>query len=195
LIKEIVMTMLKEIFQLDEKMWSGDIEAKWTPPTGFFKKGAAEIARGLKSASKDYAQASRRLNFYINRGGQNLSAEDKARLESAKTALRKAYGIKESRIYEGMGFHPNMNYNPINSATVSAIETVAKKHLANVDDKEAVNTLLGLAFAKGYYAGHSEFESQSKKHLVGISSKESVKSAMDDAYAKGFSAGKSSWQK
>lgn len=189
------MTMLKEIFRIDEKMWSGDIEAKWNPPEGFFTKSAAEIARGLKSASKDYAQASRRLNFFINRAGKQLSAADKSRLESAKAALRRAYGIKESVVREGMSFHPNMNYNPINSSTVSAIEAVAKKHLGDVEDKAAVNTLLGLSFAKGYYAGHSEYESQAKKHLTGISSKESVKSAMDDAYAKGFSAGKSSWQK
>jgi len=191
LIKEI----LKEIFRIDEKLWSGDIEAKWTPPEGFFKKSAADIAKGLKSASKDYAQASRRLNFYINRAGKQLSTDDKSRLESAKASLRRAYGIKESVVTEGMTFHPNMNYNPINAATVSAIETVAKKHLADVSDKKTVNTLLGLAFAKGYYAGHSEYENQSKKQLVGIASKDSIKSAMDDAYAKGFSAGKSSWQK
>lgn len=189
------MTMLKEIYELNEKLWSGDIEAKWSPPTGFFTKPASEIARGLKAASKDYAQASRRLNFYINRGGKNLTADDRSRLESAKVALRKAYGIKEEQVFEGMGFHPNMNYNPINSSTVSQIHAVAKQHLGNVHDKKAVNTLLGLAFSKGYFAGHSEFENQSKKHLISLSSKDAVKSAMDAAYAKGFSAGKSSWQK
>lgn len=189
------MTLLKEIYQLDEKLWSGAIEAKWTPPVGFFTQSAAKIASGLKSASKDYAQASRRLNFFINRAGKHLTADDRTRLEAAKTALRKAYGIKESQVFEGMGFHPNMNYNPINPSTVSDIRAVAQKHLGDVHDKETVNTLLGLAFAKGYYAGHAEFENQSRKHLVGLASKESVKSAMDDAYARGFSAGKSSWQK
>ena len=189
------MSILKEIFQLDEKLWSGEVEPKWSPPEGFFTKSAGEIARGLKSASKDYAQASRRLNFYINRGGKNLSSDDRSRLESAKMALKKAYGIKESKISEAMGFHPNMNCNPINPSTVSEIEAVARKHLSNVNDKQEVNTLLGLSFIKGYYAGHGEFESQSKKYLASISSKEAVKAAMDDAYSKGFSAGKSSWQK
>lgn len=187
------MTILKELFRLDEKMWSGEIDAKWTPPAGFFTKSGTEIARGLKAASKDYAQASRRLNFYINRGGKNLSADDKARLESAKTALRKAFGVKESfELHEG---HFNMDYNPINASTVSAIHAVAKQHLSDVKDKNAVNTLLGLAYARGFSAGHAELENQSKKHLVGLSSKESVKAAMDAAFAKGFSAGLASWQK
>lgn len=187
------MTILKELFRIDEKLWSGEIEAKWTPPVGFFAKSAAEIARGLKSASKDYAQASRRLNFYINRAGKNLSAEDKARLESAKVALRKAFGVKESFELNEQRF--NMDYNPINSSTVSAIHSVAKQHLSDVKDKQAINTLLGLSYARGFSAGHAELENQSKKHLVGLSSKESVKAAMDAAFAKGFSAGLASWQK
>lgn len=187
------MTILKELFRLDEKMWSGEIDTKWTPPVGFFTKSAAEIARGLKSASKDYAQASRRLNFYINRSGKNLTADDKARLESAKTALRKAFGIKEGFDLQEQRF--NMDYNPINASTVSAIHCVAKQHLSDVKDKKTVETLLGLAYARGFSAGHAELENQSKKHLVGLSSKESVKAAMDAAFAKGFSAGLARWQK
>lgn len=187
------MTLLKEIFKLDEKLWSGEIEAKWSPPEGFFTKSAAEIVRGLKSSSKDYAQASRRLNFFINRAGKKLSADDKSRLEAAKNALRKAYGIKEEVTLTEQRF--NMDYNPVNAATVSAIHAVAKQHLADVKDKNSVNTLLTLAYARGFSAGHSELENQSKKFLTGVASKESVKSAMDAAYAKGFSAGKASWQK
>ena len=142
------MTMLKEIFQMNEKLWSGSIEAKWSPPTGFFTKSAGDIARGLKSASKDYAQASRRLNFYINRGGENLTDADRKRLESAKMTLKKAYGVKEG-VNEAMGTHPNMNYNPVNAATVSAIHAVAKQHLSDVEDKDQVERLLTLSFAKG----------------------------------------------
>ena len=191
------MRMLKEFTRLSEKLWSGEIEAHWKPPEGFFTKSASEIAKGLKSASSDYAEASRRLNFFINRAGKNLSAEDKTRLEAAKKALRIVYGIKESKLREGvgMGFHPNMDYSPINPSTVAAINAVAKQHLSGVEDKESIDTLLGISFIKGYYAGHAQLENQAKKHLAAITTKDAVKSAMDDAYSKGFSAGKSSWQK
>jgi hypothetical protein len=186
------MTMLKEIYRLDERKWSGEVTVKWQPAPRFFTKSAAEIARGLKSASDDYAQAARRLNFYINRGGKNLSSEDMSRLEAAKVALKKAYGIKESVTISEQTF--NMDYNPVNSSTVSAIHAVAKAHLAGVKDKKVIDTLLTLAYARGFSAGHSELENQSKRHLMSVSSKESVKSAIDAAFAKGFSAGRSSWQ-
>lgn len=71
--------------------WVADVETKWHPSAGFFKKSSSAIARGLKQKSKDLKQAMSRLNFYINRAGSNLSAEDKARLDGAKTALRKLY--------------------------------------------------------------------------------------------------------
>jgi hypothetical protein len=47
------------------------------------------------SASKDGAQAMERLNFYINRGGANLSAEDKKNLEAAKKKLSEMIAKKE----------------------------------------------------------------------------------------------------
>lgn len=100
LVESIVDTLLSEDIivdgvnwneNLDEAMWSKGVSKKWSPPEGFFKKGASAIASGLKSASKDLKQAMSRLNFYINRAGKNLSKEDKDRLENAKDALRKAY--------------------------------------------------------------------------------------------------------
>ena len=71
-----------------------DTKTKWHPPEGFFEKSADAIAKGLKSASKDLKQAMSRLTFYINRGGSNLSADDKARLENAKEKLHALYGDK-----------------------------------------------------------------------------------------------------
>lgn len=186
------MALIKEIFRLDEKQWSGDVETNWSPPPGFFTRSSADIAKGLKSASKDYAQASRRLNFYINRGGKNLSPADKSRLEAAKSTLKRIYGIKESVDIKEQRF--NMDYEPVNPATVSAISAVAKQHLAHVTDKEAVNKLLSMSYARGFSAGRSQFEDQYKKHLAEVTSKESIKSAMDAAFARGYSAGKSSWQ-
>ena len=83
--------LLKELLELHEKMWSGDVHEKWTPPEGFFTKSADKIASGLKAASKDLKQAMARLNFYINRAGSNLKDDDRARLESAKEKLHDLY--------------------------------------------------------------------------------------------------------
>lgn len=80
-----------------EEKWSAEVETEWDAPEGFFNRSAEKIASGLKRASKDLKQAMSRLNFYINRAGSNLSAEDKGRLENAKEELRKLYGTAESR--------------------------------------------------------------------------------------------------
>lgn len=73
------------------KKWSGKVEVKWEPPEGFFTKGAVAIADGLHSASKTLKQAMSRLNFYINRAGDNLSRDDHKRLERAKELLHKKF--------------------------------------------------------------------------------------------------------
>jgi tRNA(adenine34) deaminase len=74
-----------------EKKWSGDVDTKWEPKEDIFTKSADEIAKYLKSNSKDLKQAFSRLSFYINRAGKNLSASDKSRLENAKEKLRALY--------------------------------------------------------------------------------------------------------
>jgi len=81
------MSILKDLLTLNEERWSSAVHEKWSPPEGFFKRSGAAIAAGLLRASKDEAQAMARLNFYINRAGKNLDAEDKARLEAAKAKL------------------------------------------------------------------------------------------------------------
>ena len=79
---------------VSEKKWSGEVETHFKPEEGIFTKGANEIAKYLKDNSKDLKQAMSRLNFYINRGGKNLSSEDKARLEKAKEELHNLYEKK-----------------------------------------------------------------------------------------------------
>jgi len=76
---------------IEEAMWSGKVKARWHPPDGFFTKSAEEIAGGLKSNSKSLGQAMSRINFYVNRAGDNLSSEDKGRLEHAKEILSRSY--------------------------------------------------------------------------------------------------------
>ncbi len=66
----------------------------------FKQRSPAAIARSLKRSAErsrrrkasPYQSAMSMLNFYINRGGKNLSATEKKRLNSAKGELRKAFG-------------------------------------------------------------------------------------------------------
>ncbi len=69
--------------------------------SGVFKKGSARaVAMSLKRSaersrrrkSPPFRSAMSMLNFEINRGGKNLSAERRCVLNQAKNELRKAYG-------------------------------------------------------------------------------------------------------
>jgi hypothetical protein len=96
--------------RLQDQLRSANLKSKWSdrvtkkakyhPPSGTFEKTPPEIARQLKKDSKDYEQASKRLNFHINRAGKNLSVERQKELEQAKDILIKLYTnndiIKES---------------------------------------------------------------------------------------------------
>jgi hypothetical protein len=67
-----------------------------------FKKTPKQIAQSLKRSaersrrrkSSPYRSAMSMLTFYINRGGKNLSASRKKKLEAAKDELREAFGRK-----------------------------------------------------------------------------------------------------
>ena len=58
-------------------------------------KRSAEASRRRKA--EPFRSAMSMLNFYINRGGKNLSAEQRGRLEAAKDELRTLYGRPRSR--------------------------------------------------------------------------------------------------
>jgi hypothetical protein len=68
-------------------MWSSEVDTEWTPPEDLFTKDSEIIANTLKKSSESLKQAMARLNFYINRAGDNLSSDDKKRLEKAKDLL------------------------------------------------------------------------------------------------------------
>ncbi len=69
-------------------------------PEGLFTQSAKEIAKGLKQAvlasnrtkGTKFQSAMSMLNYYINRAGKKVSAQDKKRLEQAKVELRKLFG-------------------------------------------------------------------------------------------------------
>lgn len=66
----------------------------------FAKDDPREIARSLKRSaersrrrkSEPFRSAMSMLTFYINRAGENLAAERRARLEAAKDELRVLFG-------------------------------------------------------------------------------------------------------
>jgi len=84
--------------------WSADVTAHDHPfdlePGLFANSSAQEIAAALKKSAEDparhsddpYRTAMSMLDFYVNRAGANLSAEERAKLDEAKSALRQAFG-------------------------------------------------------------------------------------------------------
>ena len=76
-----------------KKRWVAKVTTDSThPQAGLFKKSAAEIARSLaykRVSPKGPASGMRMLNYFINRGGKNLSKTRRAELERAKTLLSK----------------------------------------------------------------------------------------------------------
>lgn len=60
------------------------------------KRIAASLKRSAEASTRrkadPYRSAMSMLVFYMNRAGKNLSDEDRARLEAAKTELRRAFG-------------------------------------------------------------------------------------------------------
>ena len=64
-----------------------DVEPEWKPKEGLFlSKSPRYIAKQLLDHSKDKGQAMKRLTFYMNRAGENLS--NKTVLNKAKELLK-----------------------------------------------------------------------------------------------------------
>jgi hypothetical protein len=91
-----IESFLSKMLNESAKKWSADVEPKTKVKKDFFKQSAKKIAMGIKAKDKSFKAGMSMLNFYINRAGENLSPEDKVRLEKAKNELRKVYGVKES---------------------------------------------------------------------------------------------------
>lgn len=73
------------------KKWIAEVDTESTyPEEHLFTKDAATIAKHLASkevSPKGPASGMRMLNYYINRGGKNLSEERHLELEKAKGLL------------------------------------------------------------------------------------------------------------
>jgi Protein of unknown function (DUF3175) len=68
-------------------LWSNKVKTKYHTSEGLFAKSAHVIARTLREGAADTGQAIRRLTFYINRAGRNLSSGARERLHKAVRIL------------------------------------------------------------------------------------------------------------
>lgn len=73
---------------LKEEKWSNSVKTKWHPPKGLFKDGSAENIASTVSKGVNLKTAMSRLNFFLNRGGSNVSSEIKTKVEKAKKILK-----------------------------------------------------------------------------------------------------------
>jgi hypothetical protein len=69
------------------KNWSGKVETKWHPPEGLFKNGSPEEIASTVSQGANLKTAMARLNFFLNRGGSNVSPAIRKKVEKAKKIL------------------------------------------------------------------------------------------------------------
>ena len=69
------------------KNWSGKVKTKWHPPEGLFKNGSPEEIASTVSQGTDLKTAISRLNFFLNRGGSNISPAIRKKVEKAKDIL------------------------------------------------------------------------------------------------------------
>jgi|GEM_PF-6682047 len=64
------MSLARELIDLIERTtWASKVKTKWHPPEDLFTKDPATIAKTVAKASKSYAQAVARVNFFYNRYG------------------------------------------------------------------------------------------------------------------------------
>ena len=86
------------------KKWSADVTAHDHPfdlEPGLFANGSAQqIAAALKTSAQDparhsddpYRSAMSMLDFYVNRAGANLAADQRAKLDQVKSLLKQSFG-------------------------------------------------------------------------------------------------------
>lgn len=75
------------------KLWVRKVKTESTfPPEGVFKEDAKTIARVMaarRTSPKGIGSAIRMIQYFINRGGKNLSTSRKKVLEQAKRILQR----------------------------------------------------------------------------------------------------------
>ena len=86
---------IERLIEEAEERWSAAVtkKEKFHPPEGTFKeKSAQEIAKIISQNWQAGLQTTMaRLNFFLNRGGENISPEIRAKVNHAKEIVRKHY--------------------------------------------------------------------------------------------------------
>lgn len=77
------------------KKWSQKVKTKFHPEPGLFKTADADkILAGLGADGANDGTIMKRLNFYANRAGKNISPKVKKAIEKAKATLKARKEIK-----------------------------------------------------------------------------------------------------
>lgn len=69
--------------------WSNKVKLKWHAPEGLFKNGSPQEIADTVSKGVSKKTAMSRLNFFLNRGGSNISSDIRNRVEQAKKIIEK----------------------------------------------------------------------------------------------------------
>ncbi len=88
--KDKEQSNMRVILSKSSNKWSDAVtkNEKFHTPPGLFTQSAQKIATWLLANSDTVGQAVKRIVFYIERAGDNLSSDDKARLEKAKKLIQ-----------------------------------------------------------------------------------------------------------
>jgi len=78
----------KYLLSEKKEKWSGKVKLKWHAPDNLFKDGTAQEISNIVSKNVNLKTAMSRLNFYLNRGGSNISIQQKQKIQKAKDLLR-----------------------------------------------------------------------------------------------------------
>jgi hypothetical protein len=94
------MNAIKKIEKLileTEEKWSQEVKEHFHPPEGTFSQGSAEkIANVISQNGRaSYKTTMARLNFFLNRGGENVPPEVRAKVNRAKEIIKKKYNKKD----------------------------------------------------------------------------------------------------
>ena len=73
---------------LRKRYWSHKVKTHFHPE-GLFTRSAHAIAKELRRRSADAGQAVKRLTFYINRAGHNLTEATRSKLHHAVRILER----------------------------------------------------------------------------------------------------------
>jgi hypothetical protein len=88
-----IETKILRLIQEAEEKWAQEVEEKFHPPAGTFKEGSPDKIASVISQNgrAPYKTAIARLSFFLNRGGENISPEIRAKVNRAKEILKKRY--------------------------------------------------------------------------------------------------------